>query len=44
MVFPVTEVCTDRLAGFKNEASMTGAHRLNSDIVSEVMSKNYGRE
>lgn len=41
--FPVIGAYIDA-PGFRNEAIVTGVHRIYSDIVSKVMSQNYDRE
>lgn len=42
MIFQVIRIYLYRAAWFQNEANMTGAHVINSDMLSKAVSQNYG--
>lgn len=44
IILSITDAYIDRATGFQNVASKTGVHRMYADIVSKVVSQNYGQE
>lgn len=41
MVFSIIRVYIDRATGFQNDATVTGIHRLYTDMTSKALSQNY---